>query len=126
MFQISINDPKFRNHDNEYIEFKLHQYTNIDTDDISKPPLKKFSDNLIPLVDCDKKYNEDSVWTEKRIVNYCPKFEDKHLMIGGYYDYYQAWYRLGVHRCDPTKRKKCASKEEQDKYIRNQLIYTMF
>jgi hypothetical protein len=122
-FQISINDPTFRNENSSFIEFKLHYYTNIDNDDPYKEPMKEFQDIIVPLEDCNKnKYNQDTVWTSSRIISYCPTFTEKHMLLGGYYAAKQAWFRLGIHRCDPTKR-KCVSREEQDKYVRRHLIY---
>ena len=41
-FYFSIEDPEYNNDDNPYVKFKLHKYTNLDNNDLSKPVLPKF------------------------------------------------------------------------------------
>ena len=100
-------------------------YTNIDGNDLSKEPLPKPRDVILPLMDCNDKYNDDSVWSEGRIVNYCPAWTDQDMMVGGYYGKHYSWYRIILHRCDPTKR-NCKSREEQDKYVKINIVGSLF
>ena len=37
---------------NKYYSFKLHKYTNMQDNDLSKPALKKSKDVEIPMVPC--------------------------------------------------------------------------
>ena len=53
-FQISfVGGGKQTNFDqNKYYSFKLHKYTNIDNNDLSKPALAKSRDIAIAMVPC--------------------------------------------------------------------------
>ena len=55
---------------------------------------------------------------------WCPKFNDKTKIIGGYYGEKYSWLRLVLKRCDPKKRGAnfCESREEQDKYVKKHKI----
>ena len=79
----------------------------------------------IPLKKCGN-INEDNLWWEKAI-KYCPDYRPTDILFGDFNYKQQSWMRLIIHRCNAEEIKKkglkCASKEEQDRYLENNILY---
>tara|TARA_B110000285_G_C14924583_1_gene514344 strand:+ start:80 stop:574 length:495 start_codon:yes stop_codon:yes gene_type:complete len=124
-FTFSIEDNNFDNRNNKYVEFILYQYTNLRDNDYDKVPLADYLEIELPIVRCNltaEETIEDTQWAKE--VLWCPKFNDKTKIVGGYYAPKYSWIRLVLKRCDPKKRgaNYCASREETDKYVKKHKI----
>ena len=92
-FIVYINTPGFNNYDNQYGQFVLHMYTNMDDQNDTevggeKPDGFTFYDIEVPLVECTG-VGEEVDWREQgdedRILFYCPKFDTDHFLYGGFW-----------------------------------------
>ena len=79
-FWIQMNDPDFDNDDNEYIKFKLHRYSNLESDS------SELIDKEIPMVSCQNEHVDTalaSIWYSGKY--YCPDYSDEDFLYANYY-----------------------------------------
>ena len=79
---------------------------------------------------CSEDDRSDNGWGISPL-GFCADYRDTDFLYGDYYTKKYSWLRFVVHRCDPEeiiyidgipRKKKCASKTEQDKFFRENIF----
>ena len=100
--RVYVDDLSFKNEDNPYGTFVMHQYTNMDDKNDTSGETSGFQDVEIPLKICDGKELD---W--RGTPNYyCPDFDNSHFIHGGFYSDKFSWMRLALHICDSRPEAK--------------------
>ena len=123
-FSIYLLDRLFDNDHNEYVEIKLHRYTNMDHPTDFNKSKTEFHDHDVPLKLC--KENKDE-WSLDLNV-YCPDYKESDFLFGDYQTEKRSFLYLAIHYCDQDKldkldmNKTCKSREETAEYMKNTIV----
>ena len=122
-FTLIVSDTSFDNTDSEYIEIKLHKYTNMNNPNDINGDNPVIKDELVPIVECQK--DEDrhvATWKNENAKSYCPKYrEGIDYLYGDYNNVKSTFYRLAVHFCDKDAR-ACKEQSEIEEYMSRTIV----